>query len=174
MMRTVRFVSAFAGVAVTAAVAAGSAPAAQRHFALFAKATRVQYIDHSDDRSRGTATNPFNADVKVPPPKTTGRAGSRPGDNALFRFTLYRDFRMRHRVGTAVYTCTFNFNRRASCEGTFQLARGTMLAIGPVDFNAKGFTIPIIGGSGSYLGARGQVSSAGARNGLQRLAFILA
>jgi hypothetical protein len=166
--------SAVVGLALTVAFCCSSASAARRHLTYYAKATQVQYIDHSDDRARGTVINPFNTDVKTPPPrKTKDKEGSRPGDNALFRFTLYGDTSLKRKVGTAVYACTFNFDHQASCEGTFQLASGTMLANGPVDFDTKGFTIAVIGGSGSYSGARGQVSSAPARNGTNRLDFVL-
>lgn len=174
MTRAAGLSSVLVASAVAGAIFAASATAGRRTVIFYAKAARAQFIDHSDDRVRGATINPFNTDVKTPPPtKSKDKAGSRPGDNALFQFTLYTDSSLRRKVGTAVYTCTIGFDHQASCDGTFRLTTGTMIANGPIDFDTKGFTIPIVGGSGSYRGVRGQVSSAGARNGAERLRFVL-
>jgi hypothetical protein len=160
-------------VLAAAPVWCAQSAAAPRQVTLYARPARVQYVDHSDDRARGNASNPFNADVKVPPKPTRKDAeGSRPGDNALWQLTLYRDRSLRSKVGTAVYSCTFNFDHQAICDGTFQLSGGTMSASGPVDFDAPSFTIAVVGGTGTYLGARGQVTSVTGKRS-EQLEFVL-
>lgn len=161
--------------ATAAMCAAATASVARQQFTLYAKATQVQFIDHSDDRARGTAKNPFNADIKIPPPpKRKDSEGSRPGDSARLSFKLYRDAGLKTSVGSAVYACTFNFEHRALCEATFELTDGTMFAMGSVDFDATSFTIAVTGGTDRYVGVRGQVRSGPARKDAHRLDFTLA
>src|SRR5262245_53477087 len=111
--------SSLALCAAFANCAAASATGQRQQFTLYAKASQVQFIDHSDDRERGTAVNPFNFDVKTPPkPTRKDSEGSRPGDSARMRFTLYRDAALKNRVGTGSYACTFNFDHHALCAAT--------------------------------------------------------
>jgi hypothetical protein len=165
------------GVAATIGVApavAGHA-AGKRQLTLYAKATRVQYVDHSDDRERGFGTNPFSADAK--PPKPLEKTGNGPvaGDNALFSFRLYSDPRLAHQIGTAVYSCTFGFNHQALCDAQFGLTSSgsTIMASGPVDFAESAFTFAITGGENRYLGVRGQVTSTATAKNAHRLDFTL-
>ena len=82
--------------------------------------------------SAGTSTNPFNADIlPTPPNANTGKKGARAGDNALFSFKLYSDPKLTRPVGTAIYSCTFNFAQEAICEANFQLSGGTHDRDGP-------------------------------------------
>ena len=118
-----RFSVALAAVATAATmVPVATAATHGRSLVFYAKPTRVQFINHADDRARGLKVNPFNADVVPPPPKANaGKKGGRAGDNALFAFKLYSDPNLTRLVGTAIYSCTFNFAHEAICEGDFEL-----------------------------------------------------
>ena len=54
---------------------------ARRSFVVYAKPTRAQFINHTDDRARGNFTNPFSADALPTPPerelREEGGAGRR-------------------------------------------------------------------------------------------------
>ena len=96
--------------------AAASAGIARQQLTIYGKATQVQSIDHSDDRARGVDHNPFNADTKLIVPRMKHKEkgkGTLPGDNALYSFKLYRDSSLQKSVGSAVYSCTFNFAHHA-------------------------------------------------------------
>jgi hypothetical protein len=164
-------------LAVAGAGPYGAAAAAETHSMIFyAKVIRVQFINHDDDRQRGNLTNPFNADARLPPPPNAnvGTKGARAGDNALFSFNLYSDAKLVKPVGSGVYSCTFNFAHRAICEADFELRGGTMFASGPADLDTGEFTLPVSGGTGAYLGARGEFTSRpAARRNAHRLTFVL-
>src|SRR5581483_11942372 len=133
-----------------------------RSLVYYAKPTRAQFINHADDRTRGLKVNPFNADVLPPPPKAnTGKKGGRAGDNAFFAFKLYTDPNLTRLVGSATYSCTFNFAHEAICEADFELTHGSMIAMGPAQLGST-FTdvvLPVTGGTGRYEGAHGQMTS---------------
>ncbi len=165
--------------AALAAFVCASTPASgarTRSLIVYAKAAQFQFVNHADDRARGTIKNPFNADTKLPPPPTanTGKKGTRPGDNALFRLKVYADLELTKRVGSAVYSCTFNFAQQAMCEAQFDLNNGSMTGSGPADLLTGQFTLAVIGGTGAYLGARGQLTSGfAARKNTIRIDFLL-
>jgi hypothetical protein len=127
---------------------------------VYGKATRAQFINHADDRDRGIISSPFNADIlPTPPSANSGKKGARAGDNALFRLKLYSDAKLTRAIGTANYSCTFNFAHIAICEGDFELNSGTMIAMGPANLESGHFVLPVIGGTGRYAGAHGQLTS---------------
>jgi len=159
--------AALAALVATAAAAA-AVPTAQaradgRSLFFYAKPTQAQFINHADDRARGLKSNPFNADIDLPPPPkaNAGKKGGRAGDNALFAFKLYSGPNLTRLVGTAVYNCTFNFAHEAICEADFEFARGSMVAMGPARLgsNFSRIVLPVTGGTGTYLGAHGQMTS---------------
>jgi hypothetical protein len=173
-----RFVAALTIAVVAASVAIPAADGAsqvRRSFTLYAKPTRAQFISHADDRERGNFTNPF-ADV-LPTPKNANSAkeGARAGDNAIFTLKLYTDTRLTHAVGTASYHCTVNFGQQAECEGQFRIGKGTMNAMGPADLKTGSLILPVIGGTGSYADAHGQLTSrsAGTKTSTQIIRFQL-
>jgi hypothetical protein len=158
--------------AVLGAAPAGSAGAgaARRALTIYAVASQAQYSNHADDRTRAVYSNPFNVDAKTP---RAGGKGPQAGDNALYSFKLYSDSSFKKRIGSAVYSCVFSFAHKALCQANFQLNGSAMFASGPADFDATTFTIAVSGGTGSYVGARGQVSSAPAAKNAHRLRFLL-
>jgi hypothetical protein len=172
-----RWAAGLAAATLLALAAVAGLPgraAAGRALTVYAVATKAQFTNHADDRARGTGSNPFNIDVKKlpPPPKTKGK-GPQAGDEAIFGFRLYSDAAHKHKVGTAVYSCTFNFGNKALCQADFELDSGAMFASGPANFASTSLTLAVSGGSGAYLGARGQVSSAPAGENSHRLTFVL-
>jgi hypothetical protein len=167
-----------AAALIVAAALGGSAGAAAtaRSITVYALATAMQFEDHSDDRQRGLANNPFNVDTKSVPPvfkKGTGKGGGQVGDKALYVFKLYSDPKLKKRIGSATYACTFNFGNRALCQADFEFGGGSMLATGPANFSSTSLTLAVSGGTGSYLGVRGQVSSAPHATNASRLTFVL-
>ena len=158
---------------IAASVACGQvgATATDHALTIYARVTQAAFMNHSDDRIRGSFANPFNTDTSIPPPKSG--TGALPGDNALFTFKLYSDPGLKNRVGSGTYSCTFNFAQRALCEADFELKSGSMIADGPTNFNSTRFTLAVISGTGKYLGVRGQVaSSPSSENDVHRLSFL--
>jgi hypothetical protein len=161
-----RLPAALIAIAVAATVAVPVAQAstqARRSFVFYAKPTRAQFVNRAADRARGKITNPFDTDVPPTPPNAnSGKQGARAGDSALFALKLYSDAKLTRPIGTAAYSCTFNFGQQAICEGQFQLAGATMIAMGPADLQSGDFVIPVTGGTGRYAGAHGQLTSTSA------------
>jgi hypothetical protein len=157
-----RLSAALAAVATAAAVAVPAASAATRNhsFVVYAKATRAQFINHADDRQRGLIRNPFNPDL-LPAPRNAnvGKKGARAGDNALFSLELYSDRSLTRPVGTAMYSCRFNFAQEAICDAQFTLGHGSILAMGPAKLDGRPIVLAVTGGTGRYAGAHGQMTS---------------
>lgn len=176
---TRRLPAALAAVATAAtmAVPAVTAAAQTRSLVFYAKPARAQFISHSDDRERGKKTNPFNADAPLPTPPSANSAkeGARAGDNALFSLKLYSDAKLKRPVGTAIYSCTFNFAQEAICDANFELKNGTMIAMGPAKLGGGPIVLPVTGGTGRYAGAHGQVTStsSGKKKNIQIIRFQL-
>lgn len=159
-----RLPAALVAFAIAATIVVPLAPASAqgRSLVIYAKPTRAQFINHNDDRERGDITNPFNPDAPPTPPNAnSAKKGARAGDNALFSFKLYSDRQLTRPIGSAIYSCTFNFAQEAICEANFSLNGGTMIALGPakLDSSKTNIVLPVIGGTGRYGGAHGQFTS---------------
>ncbi len=76
-------------------------------------------------------------------------------------------------TGSAVLTCQSVFDKNGLCDVNYQLPGGTLVAAGTFDFDAQSFSLPITGGSGSYLGATGDVRVTPGPHSTQHLAFAL-
>jgi hypothetical protein len=164
-----------AGAALGAAgVASGStrAAAGQQKLTVYSVATLAQFINHQDDRQRAVTNNPFNADTSKLVDKEKGK-GPFAGDDTLYSFTLYASADKKKKIGSAVYTCHYNFTRHALCTAYYELNGGTLLASGPVDFNSTHFTLALTGGTSKYLGQNGEVAMTPISDNVQRLAFVL-
>ena len=155
-----------AAVAASLAVPAASAghaagdSARARAFTFYARPTRAQFINHADDRERGDIQSPFQDDtLPTPPSANSGKKGARAGDKALFSFKVYADAKLKRLVGSAVYTCTFNFAQAAICSADFQLTGGSMFATGPAQLDISNIELPVTTGTGRFAGARGQFTS---------------
>jgi hypothetical protein len=160
--------------AVGPAASAGTASAGQSGLTVFTVASGAQFINTADDRARGAKNNPFDAATNKLMPKVSEKGdGPFPGDVAVFSFDLYTSSALKKRVGTAAYTCYFNYAKHALCQGYYELRNGTLTAAGPVDFNKSGFKMVVTGGTKKYLAVRGQLSSAQAGSNAQRVDFKL-
>jgi hypothetical protein len=158
-----------------AATASPSAVAASaRSLTIFTVASGMDFINTADDRARGAKNNPFDAATNRLRPnlRETGN-GPFAGDVAVFNFDLYASRALRKRIGSASYTCYFNYERHALCRAYYELRSGTLTAAGPVDFNKTGFRMVVTGGTRRYLAARGQLSSVQANANAQRVYFEL-
>jgi hypothetical protein len=173
-----------ASAAVAAAgTTAGSRTSATRVLTMYSVATGLQYINSVDDSERGKVNNPFDsATNKLAPNDSAGGDGPSAGDIAVYAVSLYSDVTLKRPAGSGVYTCYFNYRQHALCRAYYKTrAGGTLVASGPVDFNASGFTIVVTGGTNRYLGARGEVIVAAVENavgsakkkGAQRVDFEL-
>jgi hypothetical protein len=162
---------------VAGAVAGSARPAAaDTTLTLYAVPTTAQFMNHADDRLRGMTTNPFNIKAKAVVIQTSGKEkgnGPFPGDNILYSFKLYADSKLHKRVGAAMFTCYFGFVRRATCDAYFELRGGVLLSTGQVVFNGKRFTLGVSGGTGTYLGASGDVVASPAARNAERLVVRL-
>lgn len=169
----------FLGAALCAAtLLPGSAAAAtpRRELIVYSVASGVQFINTADDRQRGVNNNPFNADTNKLAPNVSDKGnGPFPGDVAVYSFDLFANASLKKHSGTASYTCYFNYGKQALCQAYYQLlgGGGTVVASGPVDFDATGFKLVITGGTKGHLAARGQVAAVAAAKNSQRLDFTL-
>jgi hypothetical protein len=156
-------------------VAAGSAGAGRsaRGLTLYSVATQEQFLNHADDRQRGTGNNPFG-NFKAPTATTREHnKGPFPGDQALFQFKVFSGPDLKKLAGTAVFTCNYNFNRHGFCDATYELTGGTLVGAGALDFNAKNFSLVITGGTGKFRALTGNLVASPAARGAQRLVIAL-
>jgi len=162
--------------AATNTAPATSATTHPRSFVVYAKPKRAQFVNHADDRARGDKLNSLNADsLPTPANANSGKKGARAGDNALITLVLYADPNLTRVVGSAVYSCTFNFAQEAVCDGQFELNGGTIIALGPAKLDGSEIVLAVTGGAGTYEGAHGQVTSTslGAKKTTQIFRFEL-
>ncbi|HTZ06479.1 MAG TPA: hypothetical protein VMB53_12140 [Gaiellaceae bacterium] len=176
--RRAAFLAAVIGLAFVSASVSGAGATSRarlRVVTVYSVATGLQYINTADDRARGHVNNPLNSTANKLAPKSSG-SGNGPfaGDVALYALKLYGNPTLKKPAGTAVYTCYFNYDRHALCQAYYKLTTGgTLVASGPVDFNASGFTIVVTGGTRRYLGARGEARATAAPRHSQRIDFEL-
>src|SRR5437868_8891435 len=140
---------------------------------LYSVATAEQYENYSDDRQRGYGSNPFGNFKDTTSTIKKTKSGPFPGDLEYFQLTVYKDAALKTRVGTANITCQFNVNKNAFCNAEYQLNGGTLVGAGTIDFKTSSFAIAILGGSGKYLGLRGELAATPGARRSQRLAFEL-
>jgi hypothetical protein len=175
-----RLVSPVVVLAVTALAAvslftAGSAAAStgQQKFTIYSVATQEQFMNMSDDRARGKGNTPFGNFKDTSTPTKESGVGPFPGDIALFGFALFTNSDLKTSAGSGVFTCQYNFNQNAFCDVSYQLSGGTLICAGAFNFNAKTFTLSIKGGTGKYVGMKGNIAALPAVNHAQRLNFVL-
>lgn len=166
--------TSFVAAALFASGSAGAAAKAPQQLSLYSVTTEEQFLNHADDRQRGFGDNPFG-NFKAPTATTKEHnSGPFPGDQAVFQFKLYTAPDRKKGAGSALITCDYNFQRHGFCNAAWTLNGGTILGAGPVDFEAKTFTLVVMGGTGKYRGMTGNVvSTPTAGYATVRLAFTL-
>ena len=99
--------------------------------------------------------------------------GPFPGDEAIFSFNLYSDAALTHRVGAAVFTCQYNLDANTFCDASFRLTnRGTLIAAGVFNFNAKRFTLAVTGGYHGFATQKGSIAEVPSANHSQKLSIV--
>ena len=175
MSRTMAARRLVAAIAVLAAVlpvipARGASRSSQK-LTVYAVPATVQFMNHADDRLRGMSTNPFKLKAEVVILGKVGKEkgnGPFPGDDILYGFKLFADSKRTKPIGSALFTCYYEFVKRATCDSYFDLAQGLLLASGQVPFGGTHFTLGITGGTRAYFGALGQANSTLAAGNAQR------
>jgi hypothetical protein len=164
---TTALLATVVALATLPAAASGAAP----KLTVYAFPATVQFMNHADDRLRGMSTNPFKYKSEAVILGAKGKEkgnGPFPGDDILYAFKLYGNANRTKPMGTAMFTCYYEFVKRATCDSYFDLARGLVLASGQVRFGAKQFTMGVTGGTNTFLGALGQITSSPAAGNAQR------
>lgn len=155
-------------IALSPAATARPAPT----LSLASVATSEQFLNHADDRKRGSGNNPFS-NYLAPHATTREQSdGPFPGDQALFEFNIYAGNDLKKLAGSAVFLCDYGFKRHGFCDAIYQLSGGTLVAAGQLDFNASNFSLVITGGTGKYRSVAGEVAAMPSSRGPQRLAIV--
>jgi hypothetical protein len=165
--------SLLASCAAAAVAAGGSSASTPKRLVVYSFATAENFNNHSDDRTRGGANNPFGNFKQSTSVTREPGLGPFAGDRANFTFKLYSDEALKHAVGSATLACQYGFAKRAICQAVYRVEGGSMVGIGGLDFNAKTFALAVTGGTGKYLDASGDVAAAQIRNRTNRLAFTI-
>ncbi len=159
---------------------AGPHPVQQQHAAkapqklvIYSVATQEQFLNHSDDRTRGKGSNPFGNFHDTTTPTQGGGSGPFPGDRAIFVFALYTDANLKKNAGSATFTCQYGFNKNAFCDAAYVLNGSTLIGAGAFNFNANTFSLAITGGTGKFRGKTGDLMAIPAAKHSQHLVFTL-
>jgi hypothetical protein len=174
-----RLGAALAAAATVAAIVvpvASAAASQRRSLTFYAKPSRAQFVNNADSRALGLKVNPFNVEIlPTPPSANSGKKGARAGDTALLSLKLYADAKLKRPVGTAIYSCTFNFAQNATCDANFDFTNGTMIAMGPARLDGSEIVLAVTGGTGRYANAHGQVTSSSSvyKGNIQIVQFLL-
>ena len=162
-------------VAVVALAVGGSAlatgAATSKTMTFYSIATKEQFLNHSDDRTRGKGNNPFGGFVDTVAPTGKENAGNGPfaGDRTVFTFALFADKQMQRRIGSAQLICEYVFDQNAFCSAAYDLAQGQLIGTGFFNFNAARFGISLGGGTGKYRNLRGHLQADPAVKKLQKI-----
>jgi hypothetical protein len=144
---------------------------APKSLTIYSVATHEQFLNHSDDRTRGLGNNPFGnfKDTTGPSGKETSGNGPFAGDRSIFTFALFGSHSTANRIGSALFVCEYEFNQNAFCSASYTLPKGSLIGTGYFNFNAETFDIAVTGGTGKYAGARGLLHADKTVKKLQRL-----
>ena len=156
-------------VAIALSPAASAQP---RTLSLAAVPTSEQFLNHADDRQRGYGNNPFGNFLS---PKRRRRSrpavpSRRPGPVRVQRLSAND---LKTLAGSAVFNCNYGFKKHGFCNAIYQLSGGTLVAAGPLDFNASNFSLVITGGTGKYRSVARRGGGGDAECAHQRLAIAL-
>jgi hypothetical protein len=152
-----------------------TAPAASgaTTFTVYSVTNREVYINNQDDRERGVGHNPFNQ--KSPKETSSKDTGNGPfaGDAVEAVNILYATDTLKQRSGSTAVSCAYGFDENATCLLSIKLAGGSLEAIGNVHHDAKRLTLAIVGGTGDYTSATGELDVAPATKTAQKFTITL-
>jgi hypothetical protein len=83
-----------------------------------------------------------------------GAKGESTGDTVVFRETLLRNGK---KAGSIAIMCVTTSRSSSRCWGTMRMSGGTLDAAGDIVF-ARTFSLPVVGGTGTYAGAKGELT----------------
>ncbi len=135
---------------------------------LYSVAVRQRFVHNGDDEARGRVSNPFHRRYAA-----AALGMPSPGDQAFFRFAVYRSAATSAQTGAATFTCDYAFGGAALCQAEYRLAGGTLLAAGSFGLDAMKMSLAITGGTGRYRGATGDLLASPSTNHTQQLAFTI-
>jgi hypothetical protein len=138
---------------------------------IYAVAKAEVYVNNQDDRQRGVHKNPFSKGAAPKTPLTNKLPA--PGDVDLESDALYSSPKKKGKLGTAALQVPFNVSGFADADTTLDLAGGAIVAEGAIKYNDTSFSLAIVGGTGAYIGATGELSVAPATKGVQKLTVDL-
>ena len=155
------------------ALARGSSTRAAHRLVLYSVATKEEFNDHSDDRARGNANNPFGnfAQSKAYTPEPG--LGPFAGDRAIFVFKLYSDASLKDSIGSATFACQYGFSKQGICQVEYILGSSSLIGMGGLDFDSRTFALAITGGTGKYVDALGDVQATPSSKHANKLSFTL-
>lgn len=160
------------GTGVAGAQAASASRQVSQKMVIYSIPTREQYLNHSDDRTRGKGNNPFGSNFAqaTAPTKESG-SGPFVGDRSIFTFKLFRSTALKNPIGSATFDCTYSFSRNGFCNAVYFLNGGSLVGAGEFSFNAQTFTISITSGTGKFRSRAGEMDAKPAAKHAQRLEF---
>jgi hypothetical protein len=169
----VAVVVASALVAAGPSGAAGTAKPTKARLVIYSLAVSEEFNDHSDDRQRGGANNPFGNFQGSQSATREAGAGPFAGDRAIFVFKLYSDAGLAKSIGTATFACEYGFAKQGMCKAVYELKGGSLLGVGLVNFNSPTFQIAVSGGSGKYQDALGDLQASPSQKKANKLVITL-
>jgi hypothetical protein len=164
-------VVAVAAVLFAHGITTSSAQEPGQRLTVYSVAQKQIYVNNQDDRERGVDKNPFTeGSVPSPTPSTLPAAG----DQTLAVAGIYAKPGKQGKEGESAETCFFNFSKNASCDLTIRLKGGNLEASGAIHFDSKNFVLAIVGGTGAYSAAGGELKVSPASKNAQKFVISLA
>ena len=118
----VLFLTALSAAVVLLAGGTAEAAPGPHTLTIYSVATGAQYLNNGDDRGRGVHDNPFDARTsKLRPKVSDAGSGPFPGDVAVFTLSLYAKPDLKKNIGSAAYTCYYNYAKRALCMAYYEM-----------------------------------------------------
>ena len=125
--------------------------------ALAAVGGGVSLASASAEQARGKTMTLVSESTKLEHYVDNGEQGDSVGDVVYFQELLYDKTRRAKPIGHSEIQCFFLGDDGARCSGTFFLPEGKLEAGGAIHFRRVS-RIPILGGTGAYAGARGELT----------------
>jgi hypothetical protein len=136
-----------------------------KHLTFYSVERKESFINNTDDLARGQGHNPFgNYPISSGSvPRNEKAFGPFAGDEANYGFDLYSDAAHKHKAGTAIFVCQYDFGENSFCDAAFTTSAGTLVTKGISNFNSKTFRLSVLGGTEGYRTMRGtaEVSALG-------------